>query len=125
MNEVQDIEMELKGKRDRLWESKEFELKEFEAALLDSPEMAVPSPDKLAHGEIEIEPDIASTRTIIEAVRSRGEDRESAERVDETPGRQVVETRDAKEAQKQAEKAAKLAAKEEAKRKAEEAKKIK
>jgi len=58
MSEGQNIEMELKGKRARLWESKEFELERYEAALLETSEAAVPPPETAAPMETEIETDI-------------------------------------------------------------------
>ncbi|MBA7653171.1 hypothetical protein ES703_61014 [subsurface metagenome] len=59
MSEGQNIEMELKSKRARLWESKEFELERYEAALLETSEAAVPPPETAAPMETEIETDIA------------------------------------------------------------------
>lgn len=59
INEGQNIEVELKSKRARLWESKNFELREHEVALLKTSEVA-PSLETLASTETEIEPDIAS-----------------------------------------------------------------
>jgi len=59
MSEGQNIEMELKGKRARLWESKEFELERYEAALLETSEAAVPPPETAAPMETEIETEIA------------------------------------------------------------------
>ncbi len=59
LSEGQNIEMELKSKRARLWESKEFELERYEAALLETSEAAVPPPETAAPMETEIETDIA------------------------------------------------------------------
>jgi len=59
LSEGQDIEMELKSKRAGLWESKEFELERYEAALLETSEAAVPPPETPAPMETEIETDIA------------------------------------------------------------------
>jgi len=56
MNEGHKIEMELKGKRARLWESKNFELKEHEAALLSAPGAVASLPETSAPTEIQIEP---------------------------------------------------------------------
>jgi len=51
MSEGQNIEVELKNKRTTLWESKSFELKEYEATLLETSEKVVPSPETLAPEE--------------------------------------------------------------------------
>jgi len=51
MSEGQNIEMELKNKRITLWESKSFELKEYEAALLETPEVTAPPLETLAPEE--------------------------------------------------------------------------
>ena len=51
VDEGQDIEVELKGKRDRLWESKNFELKEHEAVLLKTSEEVAPPLETLAPEE--------------------------------------------------------------------------
>lgn len=51
LDEGQSIEVELKGKRARLWESKKFELKEHEAALLETSEEVAPPPETLAPEE--------------------------------------------------------------------------
>jgi len=59
LSEGQNIEMELKSKRAGLWESKEFELERYEAALLETSEAAVPPPETPAPMETEIETDIA------------------------------------------------------------------
>jgi len=59
LSEGQNIEMELKSKRARLWESKDFELERYEAALLETSETAVPPPETAAPMETEIETDIA------------------------------------------------------------------
>jgi len=59
LSEGQNIEMELKSKRARLWESKDFELERYEAALLETSEAAVPPPETAAPMETEIETDIA------------------------------------------------------------------
>jgi len=60
MSVGQNIEVELKDKRTTLWESKSFELKEYETALLETSEEVAPSLETLAPTETEIEPDIAS-----------------------------------------------------------------
>jgi len=60
MSEGQNIEVELKNKRTTLWESKTFELKEYEAALLSSSGAAAPLAETSAPREIEIEPDTVS-----------------------------------------------------------------
>ena len=59
LSEGQNIATELKDKRARLWESKNFKLKEYEATLLSASGVAVPPPETLAPAETEIEPDIA------------------------------------------------------------------
>jgi len=64
MSEGQNIEVELKSKRARLWESKNFELKEHEAALLKTSEAAVPPLETSAPTEAEVEPDIASKEKV-------------------------------------------------------------
>lgn len=51
MSEGQNIEIELKNKRITLWESKSFELKEYEAALLETPEVTAPPRETLAPEE--------------------------------------------------------------------------
>ena len=51
MSEGQNIEIELKNKRITLWESKSFELKEYEAALLETPEVTVPPLETLGPEE--------------------------------------------------------------------------
>jgi len=53
MDEGQNIEVELKSKRAQLWESKNFELKEHEAALLEASGEAVPPAEALAPEEVE------------------------------------------------------------------------
>ncbi len=53
MNEGQNIEMELKSERAQLWEGKNFELKENEAALLKTAEEATFPPETLASTETE------------------------------------------------------------------------
>ncbi len=60
MNEGQNIEAELKSKRVQLWESKTFELKQYEAGLLSTFEAAAAPSETSAPTEIEIEPDITS-----------------------------------------------------------------
>ncbi|GAI28031.1 unnamed protein product, partial [marine sediment metagenome] len=53
LDEGQSIEVELRGKRARLWESKKFELKEHEAVLLETSEEVAPPSETLApEGEI-------------------------------------------------------------------------
>ncbi len=56
IGEGQNIEMELRGKRARLWESTNFELKQFEATLLSSSGASPPFPETSAATEIEMEP---------------------------------------------------------------------
>jgi hypothetical protein len=51
MSEGQNIEVELKNKRTMLWESKSFELKEYEATLLETSEEVAPPPETLATEE--------------------------------------------------------------------------
>ena len=51
LDEGQSIEVEMKGKRARLWEGKKFELKEHEAALLETSEEVAPPPETLAPEE--------------------------------------------------------------------------
>jgi len=51
LDEGQSIEVELKGKRARLWESKKFELKEHETTLLETPEEVAPPLETLAPEE--------------------------------------------------------------------------
>ncbi len=51
VDEGQNIEVELKSKRARLWESKNFELKEHEAVLLKTSEEVMPPPETLAPEE--------------------------------------------------------------------------
>lgn len=51
MSAGQNIEIELKNKRMTLWESKSFELKEYEAALLETPEVTAPPLETLAPDE--------------------------------------------------------------------------
>ena len=51
MSEGQNIEVELRDKRTTLWESKGFELKEYEAALLETSEEVAPPPETLATEE--------------------------------------------------------------------------
>ncbi len=47
MSEGQNIEVELKNKRTTLWESKSFELKEYEAVLLETSEESAPPSETL------------------------------------------------------------------------------
>ena len=60
MSEGQNIEGELKNKRATLWESKSFELKEYEAALLKTSEEVTPPLETSASTKTEIEPDVTS-----------------------------------------------------------------
>jgi len=60
MSEGQNIEGELKNKRAKLWESKSFELKEYEAALLKTSEEVTPPLETSASTKTEIEPDVTS-----------------------------------------------------------------
>jgi len=66
MSVGQNIEVELKDKRTTLWESKSFELKEYETAVLETSEEVVPSLETLAPTETEIESDIASKEEVTE-----------------------------------------------------------
>ncbi len=60
VNEGQNVEMELRDKRAKLWESKDFELKEYETALLSTSGAAATPPETPAATETEIEPDTTS-----------------------------------------------------------------
>ncbi len=65
MNEGQNIETELRGKRVNLWESKDFELKEYETALLSTGgETAPPIKETPAPIESKIEADMASREKV-------------------------------------------------------------
>jgi len=129
MSEGQNIVADLKDKRESLWESKKFELKEYEATLLSASGVDIAPPEILAPTETEIEPDIASKEKTGEPSplqeEAPGEGIEQPVQLQEEAKRKAEEAKKAEEARKQAEKEAKLAAKEEAKRKAEEAKKTK
>ena len=143
LNEGQNIVAELKDKRERLWESKIYELKEHEAIPLDASGAAIIPPDILALAETEIIPAITDKDKTIEPARLQEEaqgttdeakqakeaqkqaEKEANLAAKEGAKRKADEAKQAKEAQKQVEKEAKLAAKEEAKRKADEAKQAK
>ena len=133
MSEGQNIAIELKDKRERLWESKKVELKEYEATLLSASGVAIAPPETLAPTETEIEPDIASKEKMREPAQLQeeapGEGIEQPVQLQEEVTEEKIEqpvqlleeaeikteeARKAKEAQKQAEKESKLAAKEEA-----------
>ncbi len=58
-SEGQNIEVELKGKRAKLWDSKNIALNEYETALLGTADVATLHTDTITATEIEIEPDIA------------------------------------------------------------------
>ena len=73
MSEGQNIVTELKDKRERLWESKDFELKEHEAALLSTSGAAAVLPETSAPTETQIEPDIVSKEEIAEPTRLQEE----------------------------------------------------
>ncbi len=73
MNEGQDIETELKGKIAKLWESKSFELKEYEAMLLSTSEAGVPPIETSAPVETELKPDIASKEKVEEPAQVQEE----------------------------------------------------
>jgi len=73
MSEGLNIEVELKNKRTTLWESKSFELKEYEAALLGTSEATAPPLEASASTETEIEPDIASKEEMRESAQLREE----------------------------------------------------
>jgi len=73
MNEGHKIEMELKGKRARLWESKNFELKEHEAALLSAPGAVASPPETSAPTEIQIEPAMVDEEKTEDPAQLEGE----------------------------------------------------
>ncbi len=73
MSEGQNIVTELKDKRERLWESKDFELKEHEAALLSTSGAAAVPPETSAPTETQIEPDIVSKEEIAEPTQLQEE----------------------------------------------------
>jgi hypothetical protein len=143
LNEGQNIATELKDKRERLWESKIYELKEHETILLDASGAAIIPPDISALAETAIIPAVTDKDKTIEPARLQEEapgttdearqaeevqkqaEKEAKQAAKEDAKRKAEEAKQAKEAQKQAEKEAKQAAKEEAKRKAEEAKQAK
>jgi len=111
MSEGQNIAAELKDKRERLWESRRVELKEYEATLLSASGVAIAPPETLAPTETEIEPDIASEEKMGELVQLQ----------EEAPGKgieQLVQLQEEKIEQP-------VQLKEEAERKAEEARKAK
>ncbi len=129
MSEGQNIAAELKDKRERLWESKRVELKEYEATLLSASGVAIAPPETLVPTETEIEPDVASKEKMREPVQLQeeapvegieqlvqlqAEKIEQPAQLQEEAKRKTEETRKAKEARKQAEKDAKLAVKERA-----------
>jgi len=127
MSEGQNVVADLKDKRERLWESKKFELKEYEATLLGVSGVDIAPTETLAPTETEMEPAIASKEEVEEEPsplqeEAPGEGIEQPVQLQEVAKMKAEGTRKAKQAQKQAKKEAKLAAKEEAQRKAEEAK---
>ncbi len=83
LDEGQSIEVELKGKRARLWESKKFELKEHEAVLLETSEEVAPPPETLAPEE-EIKQPVQLQE---EAVEEKTE--EPAQPQEETPEEEI------------------------------------
>ena len=86
MSEGQNIVTELKDKRERLWESKDFELKEQEAVLLGTSGAAAVPPETSAPTETQIEPDIVSKEEIAEPTQLQEEAIEEAiEEVIEQP----------------------------------------
>ncbi len=60
MNEAQNIEAELRGKRVQLWESKTFELKQYEAGLLSTYKAAVAPSETSAPTKTGVELDVVS-----------------------------------------------------------------
>jgi len=91
MSEGQDIEVELKNKRTTLWESKNFELKEYEAALLETSEEVASPLETLAPEEGTEEPtQLQEEATVSELVEETTEEpaqlqEESAEERIEQP----------------------------------------
>jgi len=83
LDEGQNIEVELKGKRARLWESKKFELKEHEAALLETSEEVAPPPETLAPEE-EIEQPVQLQEEV-----SEEKTEEPAQPQEETPEEEI------------------------------------
>ena len=73
MGEGQNIETELKGKRATLWESKSFQLKEQEAALLSTSGEAAPPFETPAPTETEAKPDIVTEEKVEEPVQLQEE----------------------------------------------------
>jgi membrane protein involved in colicin uptake len=140
LNEGQNIVTELKDKRERLWESKIYELKEHEATSLETSGVAVFPPDMSTLAETEIMSVITDkdkgiepaehheeAQVITDKAKQAREARKQAEKeakleVKEVARRKADEAKQAREARKQVEKEAKLEVKEEAKRKADEAK---
>ena len=130
MSEGQNVVADLKDKRERLWESKKFELKEYEATLLGVSGVDIAPTETLAPTETEMEPAIASKEEVEEEPsplqeEAPGEGIEQPVQLQEVAKMKAEGTRKAKQAQKQAKKEAKLAAKEEAQRRAGEAKRAK
>jgi len=83
LDEGQSIEVEMKGKRARLWEGKKFELKEHEAALLETSEEVAPPPETLAPEE-EIKQPVQLKE---EAVEEKTEEPSEQPAPEEIPGR--------------------------------------
>ena len=83
LSEGQNIETELKSKRARLWESKEFKLERYEAALLETSETAAPPPETPAPMETEIETDIAGKERMEQPAQPQEE--ALAERMEQPP----------------------------------------
>ena len=82
MSEGHNIEMELKGKRAALWESKSFELQEHVAALLSTSEATAAPPETPTPIETQIEADIASKEKTEEPIQLQ---EEATEEVIEQP----------------------------------------
>ncbi len=73
MSEGENIEVELKGRRAALWESKNFELKEHEAVLLGTPGAAAAPPETQAPAERELKADMATEEGIEQPVQLQEE----------------------------------------------------
>jgi vacuolar-type H+-ATPase subunit H len=90
LTEGQNIEMELKGRRAALWESRSFELKEYEAALLGTSEADVPPSE-----EGEVKPDMATEEVIEQSVQSQEkvaeENTEQSTQLQEEATEEVIE----------------------------------
>lgn len=73
VSEGENIEAELKSKRAQLWESKTFELKQYEAGLLSTYKAAAAPSETSALAEIEVELDVASQKETKEPVQLQEE----------------------------------------------------